>query len=191
VLELHDRPLAFARMRRGDSYGGWRMVFSELEEKQRSLVFEPCDEFRRNLQIAKSSLYKNAWLHQHTLKSHARNKRELRKHIMRKWGRCGVFAAARELTSPPRQTPCASTAPPRSCRRRASPTRSAIGTKSTWRRRSCRTKVRGLPRLSLRRRLCGKHNLTAFRTDGYVQNTIRDLQNQEKQAKPGGEGGGL
>ncbi|KAH9253203.1 hypothetical protein BASA81_008885 [Batrachochytrium salamandrivorans] len=87
VLELHAMPLAFSRIRRGDSYGGWRNVFSEIEEKQRSLdkTYNPCDEFKPNLQVSKSSLFKDAWLHQHTLKSHARNKRELRKYVERKW----------------------------------------------------------------------------------------------------------
>lgn len=85
VLELHTLPAAFARMRRGDSYGQWRLVFSEMEEKQRSMTYDPCDEFKRNLQVSKSSLFKDAWLHQHELKSHARNKRELRKYIDRKW----------------------------------------------------------------------------------------------------------
>src|SRR5262249_39647898 len=69
VLELHDMPAAFARMRRGDSYAQWRLLFSEFEERQRTLTYDPCAEFRRNLVVAKSSLYKNAWLHQHALKS--------------------------------------------------------------------------------------------------------------------------
>lgn len=85
VLEIHTLPSAFARLRRGDSYGQWRLVFSEIEEKQRSMTYDPCDEFKRNLQVHKSSLYKDAWLHQHSLKSHARNKRELRKYVDRKW----------------------------------------------------------------------------------------------------------
>ncbi len=88
VLELNDMPAAFARMRRGDSYGGWRLVVSEFEEHQRNLKHDPCESFRRNLNVSKGSLFKNAWLHDYKNKIHAGNKRELRRYIMRKWDSC-------------------------------------------------------------------------------------------------------
>ena len=51
------------------------MVFSEIEEKQRGMRYEPCEEWRRNLMVQKSSLFKNGWLHQYSEKRHAANKR--------------------------------------------------------------------------------------------------------------------
>jgi len=58
VLETQDTPAAFARMRQGDSYGSWRLAYSEMEDHQRSLSYDPCEEFKRNLQISKSSIFK-------------------------------------------------------------------------------------------------------------------------------------
>ena len=88
VLETNEMPAAFARMRAGDRYGGWTLIFSEMEEKQRTPKWNPCDVFRRNLQVAKSSLYKNAWLHNYAEKRHAANKRELAKYVDKKWNEC-------------------------------------------------------------------------------------------------------
>ena len=88
VLETNAMPMAFARMRAGDRYGEWSLVFSEMEEKQRHPKYNPCDVFRRNLQVQKSSLYKNAWLHNFAEKRHAANKRELRKYVDKKWNEC-------------------------------------------------------------------------------------------------------
>merc|ERR1712137_289607 len=88
VLETNDMPLAFARMRYGDSYAKWRMVYSEFEEKQRHVKYDQCEEFRRNLMVTKGSIYKNAWLHNYAQKRHAANKRELNKYIEKKWQEC-------------------------------------------------------------------------------------------------------
>mmetsp|Transcript_13816 Transcript_13816/g.22459 ORF Transcript_13816/g.22459 Transcript_13816/m.22459 type:complete len:372 (-) Transcript_13816:60-1175(-) len=88
VLETNDMPQAMARMRRGDSYGDWRMVFSEVEEKQRPMDYDPCDEFKRDLMLSRGSILKNAWLHNYAEKRHAANKRELNKYIEKKWDSC-------------------------------------------------------------------------------------------------------
>eukprot|EP00516_Mucochytrium_quahogii_P006933 CAMPEP_0203745080 /NCGR_PEP_ID=MMETSP0098-20131031/939_1 /ASSEMBLY_ACC=CAM_ASM_000208 /TAXON_ID=96639 /ORGANISM=" , Strain NY0313808BC1" /LENGTH=1521 /DNA_ID=CAMNT_0050632771 /DNA_START=76 /DNA_END=4641 /DNA_ORIENTATION=+ len=88
VLETNDMPQAFARMRRGDSYKEWRMIFSEIEEKQRPTKYEACEIFRRNLMLTVGSIRKNAWLHNYAEKRHAANKRELNKYIEKKWDQC-------------------------------------------------------------------------------------------------------
>jgi len=88
VLEANDFPQAYSRMRRGDSYGQWRMVFSEIEEKQRPLNVDMCEEWRRNVMMSRGSIYKNAWLHNYAEKRHAANKRELNKYIEKKWEGC-------------------------------------------------------------------------------------------------------
>merc|ERR1712063_251562 len=72
VLETNDMPLAFARMRYGDSH----------------VKYDQCEEFRRNLMVTKGSIYKNAWLHNYAQKRHAANKRELNKYIEKKWQEC-------------------------------------------------------------------------------------------------------
>jgi len=90
ILEHHDTPAAFLRMKYGDSYGEWRVAFSEMEEHQMGYTgtYDPCAVFRRNLMVTKGSIYKNAWLHNYAEKRHAANKREMNKYITNKWATC-------------------------------------------------------------------------------------------------------
>ena len=48
VLELHEAPAVFERLRAGDMYGGFHLIFSELEEERRGLAYDPCFVFFNN-----------------------------------------------------------------------------------------------------------------------------------------------
>jgi hypothetical protein len=47
-MRLNQSPSAFANMRAGDRYGGFHMVFSELEEEANGETYDPCYEFHNN-----------------------------------------------------------------------------------------------------------------------------------------------
>lgn len=48
VLELHEAPAAFERMRAGDAYGGFSLIFTEMEELDTGISYDPCFEFYNN-----------------------------------------------------------------------------------------------------------------------------------------------
>jgi len=48
VLELHEAPAAFERMRAGDQYGGFSLVYSEAEEEASGRLYDPAYEFFNN-----------------------------------------------------------------------------------------------------------------------------------------------
>eukprot|EP00924_Labyrinthula_sp_SR-Ha-C_P009692 augustus_masked-scaffold_22-processed-gene-3.50-mRNA-1 protein AED:0.12 eAED:0.12 QI:0/-1/0/1/-1/1/1/0/980 len=103
INEAQTFPTAFIRMEYGDSYGNWRLIYSEMNKHQKLNEFQTeknnvCDNFRRNLQVQKGSLYKNSWLANYAEKRHAANKRELNKYIQNKWNVC-KYKASRELMS--------------------------------------------------------------------------------------------
>lgn len=45
VQELHEVPVAFEGMVKGDKYGGWELIFSELSESCHKIVYNPCHTF--------------------------------------------------------------------------------------------------------------------------------------------------
>ena len=45
VVEMASAAAAFLRMRRGDGYAGFRLVFSEMEERRQRLHYDPCRLF--------------------------------------------------------------------------------------------------------------------------------------------------
>ncbi|GBG34621.1 Peroxisomal 2,4-dienoyl-CoA reductase [Hondaea fermentalgiana] len=45
VQELHEVPVAFEGMVKGDKYGGWELIFSELSESCDKIVYNPCHTF--------------------------------------------------------------------------------------------------------------------------------------------------
>lgn len=48
VLELHEAPAVFERLRAGDNYGGFQMIYSEIEEEVTRIAYDPCFEFYNN-----------------------------------------------------------------------------------------------------------------------------------------------
>lgn len=48
VTELHEHPAVFEKMRAGDRYENFEMVFSELEEATTGRKYDPCYEFHAN-----------------------------------------------------------------------------------------------------------------------------------------------
>ena len=48
VQEIHEAPSTFAKMRAGDRYGDFQLVFSESEEEMQSAVYDPCFDFFNN-----------------------------------------------------------------------------------------------------------------------------------------------
>jgi len=45
VQELHEFPVAFETMVKGDKYGSWELVFSELRETCDKIIYNPCHKF--------------------------------------------------------------------------------------------------------------------------------------------------
>lgn len=45
VQELHEVPVAMQGMVKGDKYGSWELIFSELKETCNAIVYNPCHEF--------------------------------------------------------------------------------------------------------------------------------------------------
>lgn len=62
VQELHEVPVAFQGMTKGDKYGGWELLFSELQESCHKIAYNPCHSFidfnSRNLKKANSKVGK-------------------------------------------------------------------------------------------------------------------------------------
>ena len=62
VQELHEVPVAFQGMTKGDKYGGWELLFSELQESCNKIAYNPCHAFidfnSRNLKKANSKVGK-------------------------------------------------------------------------------------------------------------------------------------
>ncbi|KAH9253551.1 hypothetical protein BASA81_008387 [Batrachochytrium salamandrivorans] len=48
VLELHEAPAVFERMRAGDNYGGFQLIYNEVEEEEHGIAYDPCFEFFNN-----------------------------------------------------------------------------------------------------------------------------------------------
>mmetsp|Transcript_43910 Transcript_43910/g.70249 ORF Transcript_43910/g.70249 Transcript_43910/m.70249 type:complete len:1012 (+) Transcript_43910:449-3484(+) len=59
VQELHEHPTVFERMRAGDRYAGFHLIFSELEEAKNGFKYDPCYEFydnRRGFKVLKHAM---------------------------------------------------------------------------------------------------------------------------------------
>ena len=46
VLELHETPVAFEHMGRGDHYARWHLIFNEKQEVCEGAPYNPCAEFK-------------------------------------------------------------------------------------------------------------------------------------------------
>ena len=46
--QVHENPRFYTLMQAGDRYGGFEMIFSELEEEKNRLAYNPCYEFKYN-----------------------------------------------------------------------------------------------------------------------------------------------
>jgi len=53
VLELHEHPNVFEKMRAGDQYANFKLIFSELEEAEKGFLYDPCYEFFNNAESFK------------------------------------------------------------------------------------------------------------------------------------------
>jgi hypothetical protein len=45
LIELHESPTAFERMTQGDMYGGFELIYNELEDDCSEKLYDPCVEF--------------------------------------------------------------------------------------------------------------------------------------------------
>ena len=45
LQELHEEPTGFSYMTKGDKYGKWELIFSEVEETCSGIVYNPCSSF--------------------------------------------------------------------------------------------------------------------------------------------------
>ena len=45
LQELHEEPVAFSYMSKGDKYGKWELIFSELEETCSGIAYNPCSSY--------------------------------------------------------------------------------------------------------------------------------------------------
>lgn len=45
LIELHESPTAFERMTQGDMYGGFELIYNELEDDCSEKLYDPCIEF--------------------------------------------------------------------------------------------------------------------------------------------------
>ncbi|GBG32320.1 Protein polyglycylase TTLL10 [Hondaea fermentalgiana] len=90
VLELAASPGAFARMRYGDKYGGFRLVFSEMEELRYNLKYDPCEWFGKDAQafLGAAQLKRTADLQDFREKRRVSHKREMEKYVKKRWASC-------------------------------------------------------------------------------------------------------
>ena len=107
VVELARAPTLFTRMRRGDAYGGFRVVFSEMEEQRYPASYDPCAEFASRfaagkLFVSPSQVAKASKLGNFINKRHTSNKRELKKYVDKKWAGC-KYKEARYAARVPRR----------------------------------------------------------------------------------------
>ena len=97
VVEMAASPAAFLRMKRGDSYAGFHMVYSEMDAKREAIGYDGCRMFTSVKQfISAESLSKTAALQNFMDKRHASNVREMNKYINKRWDFC-KYKQTREL----------------------------------------------------------------------------------------------
>ena len=109
VLEMKTAPIAFTRMRRGDTFGNFSLVFSELEEYQYGRVYDPCKSFQfalknRRMYVTKEHLAKVADLQNFVEKQHASHLREMKKYVAKRWDYCKWRKSREEQASCIRNT---------------------------------------------------------------------------------------
>jgi len=86
VVELSLAPAAFARMRYGDKYGTFSLVFSQLEEHRYNTTYDPCTSSFKT--VPKTALKQTAEMQNYVAKQRVSHKREMDKYVKKRWASC-------------------------------------------------------------------------------------------------------
>lgn len=88
VLEVNMLPEVFTQMRYGDSYGSFRLVWSDYEEEFKNVTESVCDEFHPRWSYPRSVLERTAQLHNTASRVESANLREYKKYTKVAWDKC-------------------------------------------------------------------------------------------------------
>jgi len=92
TLEIAASPAGFARMKYGDSYGSFKLIFSEMDEVRTQQQYDPCSTaftyFGKGAFISANVLRKTANLQNFLEKQKASHKREMEKYVHKRWASC-------------------------------------------------------------------------------------------------------
>ena len=82
LLELHESPTAFEKMTQGDMYGGFELIYNELEDGCSEKLYDPCVEFAHfNKEEMKEEAAKISRIHNTNTRTIYKAKKELAKDV--------------------------------------------------------------------------------------------------------------
>lgn len=88
VLETNTMPQVFTQLRYGDSYGVFRLIWSDYEEEIKNRTDNVCEEFGLKWAYSKAQMALNGALHNSIDRMESANLRELKKYTKVAWDKC-------------------------------------------------------------------------------------------------------